>query len=142
MLNSRSRVAWSISWMLLRPKAAALCTIMSSRPQAVAASLTMAWVASLSAISTCWKIALPPSASIRRKVPSPCAAVRVAITTTAPSREGDRDGAANALARAGNDGDLAGESGTYANSHGTQAATSTILPLASKPWLARSSCSE
>ena len=58
------------------------------------------------------------------------------------AREGDRDGAADALAGAGDDGDFAGEAGAHGNVLGGQAVTSMTTPLASKPWLARSSCCE
>jgi multiple sugar transport system permease protein len=58
------------------------------------------------------------------------------------AREGDRDGAANALARAGDDGDFAGEAGAHWDVLSSQAATSMTTPLASKPWLARRSCCE
>jgi hypothetical protein len=58
------------------------------------------------------------------------------------AREGDRDGTADALARAGDDGDLASEAGAHGDVLGGQAASSMTMPLASKPWLARSSCCE
>ena len=58
------------------------------------------------------------------------------------TREGDRDGAADALAGAGDDGDFAGETGAHGDVLDDQAVASTTTPLASKPWLARSSCCE
>ena len=58
------------------------------------------------------------------------------------AREGDRDGAADALTGAGDDGDFANEAGAHTEFLGGQAASSMTTPLASKPWLARSSCCE
>lgn len=49
------------------------------------------------------------------------------------AREGDRDGAANALAGAGDDGDFASEAGAHGDILGGQAATPMTPPLASKP---------
>jgi hypothetical protein len=49
---------------------------------------------------------------------------------------------ADALAGAGDDSDLIGGACAYVDVLSGQAATSMTPPLASKPWLARSSCCE
>ena len=58
------------------------------------------------------------------------------------ARKGACDCTADALTRAGNDGNFARKWVPMRMSSVDQAASSMMTPLASKPWLARSSCCE